>query len=54
MQELNIRYFLLTDQAEKGNVKIDYCSTDNMITNYMTKPLQGNKFRKFHEQIMGM
>ena len=26
---LNIRYFFLTDQVEKGNVSIEYCPTDN-------------------------
>ena len=42
-----MRYFFLTDQVEKGNVKIKYCPTDEMIADYMTKPLQGEKFQKF-------
>ena len=50
---LNIRYFFLTDQVEKGNLKIEYCPTENMIGDYMTKPLQGEKFRKFRKSIMG-
>ena len=50
---LNIRYFFLTDQVEKGNLKIEYCPTDEMIGDYMTKPLQGEKFRKFRKSIMG-
>jgi hypothetical protein len=28
---LNIRYFFLTDQVEKGNVMINFCPTDDMI-----------------------
>ena len=43
---LNVRYFFVTVHVEKGNVIIDYCSTDDMIADYMTKPLQGEKFRK--------
>ena len=50
---LNIRYFFITDQIEKGNVIIDYCGTDNMIGDYMTKPLQGEKFKKFRKMILG-
>ncbi len=51
---LNIRYFFLTDQIEKGNVTITYCSTDDMVGDYQTKPLQGAKFQKFKKLIMGM
>jgi hypothetical protein len=50
---LNIRYFFLTDQVEKGNLIIEYCPTDDMIGDYHTKPLQGEKFRKFRDAILG-
>jgi hypothetical protein len=50
---LNIRYFFITDQVEKGNVEIQYCPTDEMMADYMTKPLQGKKFIKFRNEIMG-
>jgi hypothetical protein len=38
---LNIRYFFISDQVEKGNVQIQYCPTDEMTADYMTKPLSG-------------
>jgi hypothetical protein len=50
---INIRYFFLTDQIEKGNLKIEYCPTKEMIADYMTKPLQGELFTKFKHAIMG-
>jgi hypothetical protein len=50
---LNIRYFFMTDQVEKGNVSIEYCPTDDMIRDFHTKPLQGEKFRKFRTEILG-
>ena len=50
---LNIRYFFITDQVEKGNVVIDYCATEDMIGDFMTKPLQGEKFKKFRKMILG-
>lgn len=50
---LNIRYFFVTDQVELGNVTIEYMPTDEMWADYMTKPLQGEKFRKFRALILG-
>ena len=50
---LNIRYFFLTDQIKKGNLSVAYCPTDDMIADYMMKPLQGTKFEKFRNDIMG-
>ena len=49
----NIHYFFLTDQIQKGNVAVEYCSTTEMIADYMTKPLQGKLFEKFRKLIMG-
>ena len=50
---LNICYFFLTDQIEKGNMAIEYCPTEDMIGDFMTKPLQGKLFLKFKNLIMG-
>ena len=50
---LNIRYFYITDQIERGNVEIRYCLTDEMTGDYMSKGLQGFKFKKFRDRIMG-
>jgi hypothetical protein len=50
---LNIRYFFLTDQVEKGNVTIVYCPTDDMVGDFHAKPLQGEKFWKFRNAIIG-
>ncbi|KAL7570585.1 hypothetical protein ACA910_017636 [Epithemia clementina (nom. ined.)] len=51
-RHLNIKYFFITDQIEKEQVKIEYCPTDELWADYMTKPLMGSKFKKFREQIM--
>ena len=50
---LNIRYFFLTDQVERGNLSIEYCPTDEMWGDFHSKPLQGEKFRRFAADIMG-
>ena len=50
---LNIRYFFVTDQIEKGHLVVEHCPTGDMIADYMTKPLQGKSFEKFRNLIMG-
>ena len=50
---INIRYFFITDQVKKGNVSIQYCPTDEMWGDYMSKPLQGQKFIEFRTRIQG-
>jgi hypothetical protein len=42
---LNIHYFYLTYQVEKGNFTILYCPNDDMVGDFHTKPLQGEKKR---------
>jgi hypothetical protein len=45
---LNIRYFLLTDQVEKGNTQIEHCGTNDMVGDFFTKPRR--KVPKISEQ----
>ena len=50
---LNVRYFFITDQISKGNLKVEYCPTETMVGDYFTKPLQGIKFIEFRKAILG-
>ena len=47
LHHLNIRFFFVTDQKEKGFISIEFCLTNQMIADYKTKPLHGKKFKKF-------
>ena len=51
---INIRYFFLTDQIEKGRLQVVYCPTEDMTADYFSKPLQGTLFQKFKREIMGV
>jgi len=51
---LNIRYFYVTDLISKGSMNVVYCPTNDMIGDFMTKPLQGMKFIKFRNMILGI
>jgi hypothetical protein len=50
---INIRYFFVTDQVEKKTLRVEYCPTCEMVSDFMTKPLQGILFDKFKKKIMG-
>ena len=53
-RHINIRYFFITDQVEKGKIEIKYCPTDDLEADYMTKPLQGTKNTKFRTSILNL
>jgi hypothetical protein len=36
-----------------GELTLEWCSTTQMVGDFMTKPLQGASFRKFRDIIMG-
>jgi hypothetical protein len=50
---LNIHYFFLTDQIEKGNVRIVHCPTGELVADYLSKPLQGKTFTYLKKKLMG-
>ena len=39
-----IRYFFIQDWIEKGDIRLEYCHTDNMVEDFMTKPLKEKIF----------
>lgn len=53
-RHFHIKYFYITDLIKRGEVQIEYCPTDDMLADYMTKPLTGIKFRQFRNKIMNL
>jgi hypothetical protein len=53
-RHFNIKYFHITDLIESGEVEIQYCPTDAMLADYMTKPLTGAKFNLFRKRILNL
>ena len=51
---LDIRYSMITDQVECGNMIIKYCPSDDMVVDFMSKGLSGSKFATFWNEIMGI
>ena len=51
-RHMNIKFFFITDQIEKKQMEVEYCPTDDMTGDYMSKALQGEKFYKFRSEIL--
>ena len=49
---MNIRYFFVTNRIQAGDLRVEYCPTDDMIADFFTKPLQGSKFTRFRDQVL--
>ena len=43
-RHIQIRYFWVKEQVDKGEVRIEYLRSEDMYTNVLTKPLQGAQF----------
>jgi len=51
-KHLDIHYFYVPDLIERGIVKIEHCSTDCMVADFFTKPLQGRRFQILRDLIL--
>ena len=53
-RHINIRFFTIKDHLDKKEFELQYCPTDQMQADYMSKPLQGKLFISNRKEIMGM
>ena len=51
---MNVRYYFVTDNIARKNMRVVYCPTEEMVGDFFTKPLQGSLFRKFRRIIMNL
>ena len=52
-KHINVLYFFMKNQIDKGSMIVEHFSANNMVNDYFTKPLQGRKFKYFRSRIMG-
>lgn len=41
-----LRYAYVKEQVELGHIKLEYCPTDEMVADVLTKPMSGNLYRR--------
>ena len=52
-KHIAIKYFWVTDRIRDGKIAVEHCPTDQMIGNFMSKPVQGSLFKTFRGVLMG-
>ena len=53
-RHFDIKLFYITDLISRDEVLVEYCPSDDMIADYMSKPLMGAKFKEFRNLIMNL
>jgi hypothetical protein len=52
-RHIEIWYYNLANQVAKGDLRVVWCPMDEMIADFLTKPLQGKAFVEFQDLLMG-
>jgi hypothetical protein len=53
-KHIKVKYYLIKDKVDWGEVTIEHCPTEQMWTDINTKPKQGAVFRAFRGHVMGI
>ena len=51
-RHIGIRFFLVKDRVESGEVELEYLKTTDVVADLMTKPLQGELLRKLCRMLL--
>ena len=51
---IDVKYFFATDVINRGEMSVEYCPSEEMWADVLTKPLQGAPFRKMRSKLMNM
>jgi hypothetical protein len=51
-RHIKIRYFWINHYIDTKEVKLEYLPTDQMIADILTKPLQGEQFRRLRKMLL--
>jgi hypothetical protein len=49
-----VKYYLIKDKVDRGEITIEHCPTEQMWTDINTMPKQGAVFRAFRGHVMGI
>ena len=53
-RDFDIKLFYITDLINRDEIEVRYCLTDEMMGDYMSKPLVGAKFERFRYLTMNL
>jgi len=52
-KHIHIRHFWIIDRIHQDNISLQHCPTVALLADFLTKPLQGQLFRKFRDVLLG-
>jgi hypothetical protein len=52
-KHIKVKYYLIKDKVDRGEITIEHCPTEQMWTDINTKPKQGAVFWAFRGHVMG-
>ena len=53
-RNIHVRYFYAHERINDGTIMVTYCPTKEMVSDYLSKPLQGSLFRTHRNTLLGM
>ena len=53
-RHFDIRLFYATDLIGRNEVQVKYCPTEDMLADYMSKPLVGSSYKKQRQRILNL
>ena len=53
-KHIAVRHFWVRDLVQSGEIVLRYVPTEHNVADFLTKPLQGERFRRFRNQLLGM
>ena len=53
-KHINISLFFITDCISKKELNLEWCPKNDIMGDFITKPMQRSIFRKFRDLIMGV
>ena len=53
-KHIPVRHFWVRDLVQRKEIVLRYVPTEHNVADFLTKPLQGARFRQFRSQLMGM
>ena len=53
-RNIHIRYFYAHERVAGGTIEVTDCPTKEMVSGYLSKPLQGSLFQVHHNTLMGI
>ena len=53
-RNIHIKYFYDYERVNDGTIVVTYCPTKELVSDYLSKPLQGSLFQTHRNTLMGI